>query len=170
MAESNVLIYLFRRDLRVSDNPILHHLASTAADHGFTHLLPVFVFPAHQMEVSGFIRDGSPSPYPEARSRVGRYWRCGPHRAKFIGEAAWNLKQSLESLGSGLVLRVGMPGDVIEQLLEGLIAKKLKVGALWMIGEEGIEERQDARAVSSACEKHGVDVKVWLDEKYFIDE
>ncbi len=94
----NILIYLFHRDLRVTDNPILHRLAT--AEHGFTHLLPVFVFPAHQMEVSGFIRDGSPSPYPEARSRVGRYWRCGPHRAKFVGETVWNLKQSLESLGS----------------------------------------------------------------------
>lgn len=165
---NNIVIYLVRRDLRVADNPILNHLAS--ADHGFTHVLPVYVFPAHQMEISGFIKDGSNSPYPEARSQIGGYWRCGPHRAKFVGQAVWNLKESLESLGLGLVLRAGMPADIIQQLLEGLHERQHKVGAVWMIGEEGVEEQRDERAIYSACEKHGVDFKLWTDEKYFVDE
>ncbi len=122
------------------------------------------------MEVSGFIRDGSASPYPEARSQVGKYWRCGPHRAKFMAETAWNLKQSMESLGSGLALRVGLPADVVEQLVRGLAEKHIKVGAVWMIAEEGVEERRDERAVAAACKKHGVETKLWVDEKYFIDE
>src|SRR4051812_20077249 len=79
MSDSKLLIYLMRRDLRVSDNPILHSLA-TEKDHGFTHLLPLYVFPAQQVEVSGFIHaEGKKSPYPEARSQVGGFWRCGPH-------------------------------------------------------------------------------------------
>jgi len=168
MSAENILVYLFRRDLRISDNPILHHLATT--DHGFTHVLPVFVFHALQMEVSGFINDGSPSPYPEARSQLGKYWRCGPHRAKFIGESVWNLKENLEALDSGLALRVGPPAEVIEKILAGLREEQLKVGAVWMIGEEGVEERRDERAVAATCTKHDVDLKLWVDEKYFVDE
>src|SRR6187402_605128 len=123
MASTNVLVYLLRRDLRVSDNPILHHLA-TASNHGFTHLLPIYVWPAHQVEVSGFLQDGVASPYPEARSQTGHYWRCGPHRAKFTAQSAWNLKESLEALGSGLLLRVGMFAEVVDQVVQELAAKK----------------------------------------------
>ncbi len=169
MSAANILVYLVRKDLRVSDNPILHHLASSG-DHGFTHLLPVYAFHADQMAVSGFVPDGSANPYPEARSRVGGFWRCGPYRAKFMGESVWDLKESLTSLGSGLILRVGRPGDVAEQLLRDLGEKRLKVGAVWMTGEEGTEEKRDERAVSSACDKHGVAFKPWVDEKFFLDE
>ena len=169
MSTSNVLVYLIRKDLRVSDNPILHHLA-TSTDHGFSHLLPIFVFPPHQIEVSGFIKDGSKSPFPEARSQVGKYWRCGPHRAKFIGESVWNLKRSLESLESGLVLRIGRLGDVVQQMIDGLQQKQLKVGAVWVTDLEGTEEKDEEKAVSTACEKAGIDFKLWIDEKYFVDE
>jgi deoxyribodipyrimidine photo-lyase len=169
MSASSVLIYLLRRDLRVSDNPVLHHLAATS-DHGFTHLLPIYVFPAHQIEVSGFLRDGVKSPYPEARSPVGGYWRCGPHRAKFLAQSVWNLKGSLENLGSGLVMRIGMLDEVLQGLIEGLAEKEQKVSAVWLTAEVAVEEKREEKAISSVCEKHGVEFKAWLDEKYFIDE
>jgi len=165
-----MLIYYLRHDLRVADNPILHHLA-TAPNHGFTYLLPIFVLPAHQVEVSGFVCDGKTSPYPEARSALGRYWRCGPHRAKFLAQAIWNLRENLESLGSGLCIQPGLPADVVKHVLEHLgEGKGTTVGALWMVGEEGVEERQDEKDIVAACEKSGVQCKVWQDEKYFIDE
>lgn len=169
MAKSNILIYFLRHDLRVSDNPILHHLA-TAKDHGFTHLLPVYVFPPHQIEVSGFIRDGSKSPYPEARSAVGGFWRCGPHRTKFTAQSVWNLKESFQSIGSDLFIRAGRFDDVLQGLLQGLSEKEHKVGAVWMTAEEAVEEKKDERAVSSVCSKNGVEFKAWQDEKYFVDE
>ena len=169
MSTSRVLVYLIRKELRVSDNPILHHLA-TSTDHGFTHLLPVFVIPPHQIEVSGFIKDGSKSPFPEARSEVAKYWRCGPHRAKFIGESVWNLKLSLESLDSGLVIRIGRLGDVVQQMIDGLQQKQLKVSTVWLTGLEGTEEKGEEEAVSAACDKAGIDFKLWVDEKYFVDE
>jgi deoxyribodipyrimidine photo-lyase len=69
MAPSNILIYLLRKDLRISDNPIFNALI-TEKDHGFTHLLPLYIFPAQQIELSGFIKDeDTKSPYPEARRR-----------------------------------------------------------------------------------------------------
>ena len=166
MTDSKILIYLMRRDLRVSDNPILHSLA-TEKDHGFTHLLPLYVFAAQQLEVSGFIEGNVKSPYPEARSQVGAFWRCGPHRVKFISESVWDLKESLEKLGSGLCIRVGMVNEVISRLLE---ESGLKVGGVWMTGEEGVEERREERDVKRICEQCGVNFKLWVDEKYLLDE
>ncbi|KAK2000423.1 DASH family cryptochrome [Colletotrichum falcatum] len=169
MAATNILIYLLRHDLRTADNPILHHLA-TASDHGFSHVLPIYVFPAHQIEISGFLRAGSKSPYPEARSQIGKFWRCGPHRTKFVAQSVWNLRESLDSVGSGLSIRVGKFGDVVADLLQNFADKKQKVGAVWMTAEESVEEKRDEKAVSAACEKHGVAFKTWVDEKYFIDD
>ncbi|KUI58965.1 Putative cryptochrome DASH, mitochondrial [Cytospora mali] len=169
MAKSNILIYLLRHDLRLSDNPVFHRLA-TQADHGFTHLLPVYIFPAQQIQVSGFIKDGSPSPYPEARATVSKVWRTGPHRAKFIAESVWDLKESLESVGSGLIARVGLVSDVVEDLIDGLHQKQEHVGAVWMIGEEGVEERREQDDVSAICEKLGAEFLLWDDEKYYVDD
>ncbi|KAK7962169.1 DASH family cryptochrome [Apiospora aurea] len=169
MSESNVLIYLVRRDLRVSDNPILHHLATTEG-HGFTHLLPVCVVTPNQYEVSGFINDGTSSPFPEARSIVGGFWRCGPHRAKFVAESIWDLKNSFESLGSGLIIRVGQFSDTLKSLVGGLKAEGLNVGATWMVSQEGYDEKLEEDSVSACCASENIEFKSWVDEKYFIDE
>lgn len=166
MADSKLLIYLMRRDLRVSDNPILHALTTT--NHGFTHLLPVYIFPAEQVEISGFIEGVGKSPYPEARSEVGGFWRCGPYRAKFLAESVWDLKEGLERVGSGLCIRTGKVADVVNHLLKDI--KDVKVGAVWMIKEEGVEEDREERGVKKTCAAAGVNCKLWVDEKYFIDE
>lgn len=171
MATSNILIYLLRKDLRVADNPILQHLSSTP-HHGFTHLLPVYVFPSIQMDLSGFVDDGDADDYVglSAKSRVGHFARCGPHRARFIAETVWNMKCSLESLGSGLVIRAGDHSKIVRDLVEGFEKKELHVGAVWITGLVGSEETDQEQSVSEVCVTHGVDFKVWPDEKYFIDE
>ena len=168
MPDSKVLLYVMRRDLRVSDNPILHSLGAQE-DHGFTHLLPLYVFAAQQLEVSGFIDGDAKSPYPEARSQIGAFWRCGPHRAKFLSESIWDLKSSLEKLGSGLCIRVGMVGEVVRRILESG-ENEMKVSTVWMTGEEGVEEGREERDVKQVCEANNVDFKLWVDEKYLVDE
>jgi cryptochrome len=172
METKDTLIYLLRRDLRISDNPILHSL-STTKDHSFTHVLPLYIFNAQQLEVSGFIPqgDGAKSPYKEARSQVAGFWRCGPHRSKFLAESVWDLKEGLERLGSGLCIRVGSTSDVIRELLPQLNGKPgLNVRAIWMVGEEGVEENREERAIRDICTEADVDFKLWNDEKYLIDE
>lgn len=169
MARTNLLIYLMRRDLRVSDNPILHRLA-TSKEHNFTHLLPVFVFPSKQIEVSGFLPEGIKSPYPEARSQVGNFWRCGPHRARFLAQSVWDVKQSLESLDSGLLIRVGSFQDVLDSTIKSLTKSGVHVSAVWMTEEHSFEEIEEQETVSSVCSDHGVDFRLWPDEKYFVDE
>ncbi|KAM3076460.1 hypothetical protein ACMFMG_007274 [Clarireedia jacksonii] len=171
MSNSRILVYVMRRDLRVSDNPILDSLIKNGI-HNFTHLLPVYVFAAQQIEVSGFIpEDGGKSPYPEARSELGAFWRCGPHRAKFLAQSVWDLKNGFEKLGSGLCIRVGMIDEVVKSLIEGFNDEENnQVSAVWMTSDEGIEEIREERATRKLCEKAGVKFKLWQDEKYLVDD
>lgn len=173
MPSPRVLIYLLRRDLRLSDNPILHEIGKRfqQSQHPYTHLLPVYVFAAQQIEVSGFLTsDSDRSPFPEARSNAAGFWRCGHHRAKFLAEAVWNLKKSLGGLGSGLEIRVGMVGQVLKEMLDAFSAQNTEVAGVWMTEEEGVEEKREERDVRGAAEGAGTEFKLWTDEKYFVDE
>ncbi|KAG5931358.1 hypothetical protein E4U60_006157 [Claviceps pazoutovae] len=169
MTRTKLLVYLLRRDLRVADNPILHHLASVS-DHGFTHLLPIYVFPAQQVEISGFLKNGATSPYPPALSRVGKFWRCGPHRAKFLAESVWNLKTAYEELGSGMLIRVGSTKDVVEHLIGEMKDTATSVNSVWMTEELSGEEKEEQEAMASLCSKRDIDFKIWKDEKYLVDD
>jgi deoxyribodipyrimidine photo-lyase len=88
-----------------------------------------------------------------------------------MAESVWDLKGSLEKVGSGLCMRVGMIGDVVKEMLskteEG---DDLNVTGLWMVSEEGVEEAREERAVKDACREAGIEFRLWTDEKYLIDE
>jgi deoxyribodipyrimidine photo-lyase len=175
MATQRVLIYLLRRDLRLADNPIFHEIyrSSQQSKCPYTHVLPLYVFSAQQIEVSGFLSssESSRSPYPEARSQHGGFWRCGTRRATFLAESVWDLKTALESAGSGLTVRVGMVADVIRDLLDAFKSSdSAEVFGLWMTSEEGIEEKREERQVRRILEAAGKEFRLWTDEKYYIDE
>jgi deoxyribodipyrimidine photo-lyase len=206
VAKPRILIYILRRDLRLSDNPVFHRaslsptrctiksepslvtdareredsLTSDTDNLNFTHLLPVYVFPANQVEISGFLPSPAlRSPYLEARSRVAGLWRTGPHRAKFIAEGVWDLKEQLEGLGcaSGLEVRVGMIGEVVKHMLDWYLegkheerGSKADIAGIWMTNEDGTEEKQAEAEVKTIATEHGVTFKVWDDVKYYIDE
>jgi deoxyribodipyrimidine photo-lyase len=176
-----ILIYLLRRDLRLSDNPVFHDIAEAAANKSgldFTHLLPLYVFHSTQIEISGFRAKSAEDngwPFPEARSRVGGFWRCGPHRAKFLAESVWDLKQSLQNIGSDLCIRAGQPSEMVKEVFEHLENFKSQGGppeivAVWMMGDETSEEKSDETKIRSVVEKYGKEFRIFKDEKYFIDE
>ncbi|OQN97088.1 hypothetical protein B0A48_16892 [Cryoendolithus antarcticus] len=168
-----ILIYLLRRDLRLADNPIFTELArlNKQSQKPFTHLLPLYVFPAEQVEISGFIPGGQPSPYKEARSQVGGFWRCGRLRAKFLAESVWDLKKDLENAGSGLKIRVGSVKDAVASVLEGYGGRQdAEVHAIWMTGETSWEEHEEQKSIEKVAAKQSVEVKIWHDEKYFVDD
>jgi deoxyribodipyrimidine photo-lyase len=177
---AKILIYLLRRDLRLADNPVFHETCQAfAAKSGvqFTHLLPLYVFNATQIEISGFRNkdDNSAWPFPEARSRVGAFWRCGPHRAKFLTESVWDLKESLENIGSNLCIRAGQPAKIIEDALKHFQESKGKedsaeIVGVWMTGEEAIEETSDEDKIRNVTEKADVEFRLFKDEKFYIDE
>ena len=173
MSSPRVLIYLLRRDLRLADNPVLHEIGRTfqQSQHPYAHLLPVYVFPAQQVEVSGFLSsDSIRSPFPEARSLAGGFWRCGPHRSKYVAETVWDLKRSLESVGNGLEIRVGMLGPVVEDMLDGFKKESVDVAGIWMTAEEGTEEKLEERDVKRVAQAAQTEFRLWLDEKYYVDE
>lgn len=171
---ARILIYLIRRDLRVADNPILHEIARLHAQSQkpFTHVLPVFIFPADRIEVSGFLSpEDERSPYPEARSQVGGFWRCGRLRAKFLAESIWDTKKDLESLGSGLEVRVGSVKDAVQSIVDGYRERSdAEVHGLWMTGEDAWEEYEDEEEARDVIGRAGKEFKLWTDEKYFVDE
>lgn len=202
-SQARIVLYILRRDVRLSDNPIFHYasqqlerrkssssptgdargredsLTSGHASAPFTHLLPVYVFPSHQIESSGFLSSPSDkSPYPEARSPIARLWRTGPHRAKFIGQGVWDLKTKLEALqcGSGLEMRVGMVEDVVRNMLESYANEngdddtKSKITHIWMTDDEGTEEQDDQNRVEKLAKEYGAEFKAWQDEKFYVDE
>lgn len=199
-----VLLYILRRDTRLSDNPIFHAASAslktkisttspTATDTqirndsfipdqdvpSFTHLLPVYIFPASQVEVSGFLPDPTmESPYPKAKSQVAGFWRTGPHRAKFMAEGAWDLKEKLQGLGCGsdLQIRVGKTRDVVENILQWYTDEKnagrsaVDVVGIWMTADEGQEEKDEQADVERIASEREVAFKAWADEKYYIDK
>ncbi|KAK1084045.1 hypothetical protein LTR33_002891 [Friedmanniomyces endolithicus] len=171
---SRVLIYLIRRDLRLADNPILHEIAKLhkQSQKPFTHVLPVFVYSAEQVEISGFLAPGETrSPYPEARSQVGGFWRCGRLRAKFLAECVWDLKKDLEGVGSGMEIRVGSMKDAVKSILDGYRDRSdTEVHGLWMTDEDAWEEYEEQEEVRELVLKEDKVFKVWKDEKYFIDD
>jgi deoxyribodipyrimidine photo-lyase len=203
-AQSRIILYVLRRDVRLSDNPVFHCAAqqsqrsklnklpsqdgrrsrddSLTSEHGgapFTHFLPVYIFPPNQIESAGFL--SSPcdrSPYPEARSKVAKVWRTGPHRAKWIGQGVWDLKQQLEALncGTGLEMRVGMVDEVVRDIVDsysqrdGDDACKPKITGIWMTDDDGTEEKDDEKAVEKIASSNGIPFKLWADEKFYIDE
>jgi deoxyribodipyrimidine photo-lyase len=177
-AAPRILIYLLRRDLRLSDNPIFHEIAkSFSSQSNFTHLLPIYVFPAQQVEVSGFLKESDPtkqpkSPYPEARSQVAGFWRCGPHRAKFLAESVWDFKESLERAGSGLVIRAGLIADVVKETFAYFEKEEqnAEIYGIWMTGEVASEELQEESEVQRIVQEHGTDFRLFSDEKFFVDE
>ncbi|KAF2098029.1 cryptochrome [Rhizodiscina lignyota] len=189
-----ILIYLLRRDLRLTDNPVLHEIARafSSPSPSFTHLLPIYVFPAQQVEVSGFLRKFSKeeyarSPYPPARSPHGDFWRCGPHRAKFLTESVWNVKESLQDVGSGLIIRVGMLHHVINDALEWFDGNESdtlerrdsgpasdtdrgEIVGVWMTKDETTEEKTEEQGVRAVVEGCGKEFRLFEDEKYFVDD
>lgn len=184
-----ILVYLLRRDLRLSDNPVFFEAAKEySVESKFTHFLPIYVFPAQQIEVSGFLKSSDlpkqpTSPYPEARSQVAGYWRCGPHRAKFLAESVWDLKESLEHAESGLVIRAGLISDVTRHAFDYLEkpkdeahstaspqARRAEIVGVWMTGDVTAEERQEELEVQQIVEGHGKEFRLFRDEKFFVDE
>jgi deoxyribodipyrimidine photo-lyase len=139
----------------------------------------LYIFPAHQIETSGFLSSPSEeSPYPEARSKVAKVWRTGPYRAKFIGQGVWDLKQRLEGLncGSGLELRVGMVAEVVRDILDSYSKLeesngcKPKITGVWMTDDDATEEKDEMREVQKVAEERNVPFKVFADEKFYVDE
>jgi deoxyribodipyrimidine photo-lyase len=176
MSPPKILIYLFRTDLRVSDNPILHAVQNgSASSDVYSHLLPLYVIPADRITVNGFLKPEFErnQPYPDAVSAVGGVPRCGPFRARFLADSLLDLKESLKAIGSDLVIRPGRAVDVIDAILRHFAADGFargEVAGVWMTSEETTEEAREQKEIEDLVRSGGKDFRLFSDEKYLVDE
>ncbi|RDV16506.1 deoxyribodipyrimidine photo-lyase [Pontibacter diazotrophicus] len=86
-----MLLFWFRRDLRLHDNAGLYHALETGKQ-----VLPIFIFDTEILDKLSNRRDA---------------------RVDFIYQSITNLKKQLEKEGSTLLVRYGKPTEVIKELL-----------------------------------------------------
>ena len=107
-------IVWFRQDLRLHDNEALSEALNSADE-----VYPVYVFDVRSMEGT--------SPYG--------FRKTGKFRLKFLIESIHDLRQSLSEKGLKLIVRVGIPEDVIFEL-----ANELKTSWVFCNRERTTEE------------------------------
>eukprot|EP00057_Strongylocentrotus_purpuratus_P014985 XP_011669459.1 PREDICTED: cryptochrome DASH [Strongylocentrotus purpuratus] len=131
-----IVICLLRNDLRYRDNEVLFWAHKNA-----TNVIPLYCFdPRHYKGTHQF---GFP--------------KTGPHRLKFLLESVRDLRTTLQSVGSGLVVRSGNPEDVVPQLIQQFGEGEVAAVALQ---EEATREELDVEAgLHQSCSKLGVNVK-----------
>ena len=129
------VIYWFRNDLRLHDNPALRHAIALADKHK-TWLLPVYVHDTALKLTSpwGFVRTSD-------------------HRLAWTEMAVNDVRRQLAGLGSHLLQITGDPSDVLAELMARLSARTL-------VCEEIAAPYEQAHI--RALQKHGLDVQtVW---------
>ena len=97
-----ILIYWFRNDLRLADNP-----AFTRACLNADYLLPVYIHDSKE------------------RDTVYGFERQGPHRKTFLRASLDDLKIQLQAQGSDLLEFSGKPSQVLLQLLKDTAANAI---------------------------------------------
>ena len=112
------VIYWFRNDLRLLDNPAL-----TRACNAAMQLLPVYV---HDPESDG-----------AAMTRWG-FARTGPHRRHFLAAALADLAAQLAAKGSCLLDLYGRAQDVLPELARSISAARIVCEAIAAPEEEAV--------------------------------
>ena len=143
MAEPRILVW-YRNDLRIHDHEPLHQALKQRAQ-----VIPVYCFDPRQFGQTSF---GFP--------------KTGAFRAQFLLESVSNLRQSLRSLNSDLVVRQGKPEEVIPQIVE-----QLGVAAVHYHAEVTAEEVAVETALKIALQQLDVPVKhFWGHTLYHPDD
>ena len=122
MTEQRVLIW-YRNDLRLHD-----HEPIDIALKQKVQVIPFYCFDERQFGKTSF---GFP--------------KTGAFRAKFLLESVADLRSSLRNLGSNLVVRRGLPEEVIPSLV-----KEIKITAIYFHGEVTSEEIVVEKALETA--------------------
>jgi len=92
------IIVWFRNDLRSHDHEALHRAAQSAVQTQ-AQIIPVYCFDPRQFSQTNF-----------------GFAKTGAFRAKFLVESVTDLRNTLRSLGSDLIIRKGLPEVIIPEL------------------------------------------------------
>lgn len=128
MAETRALVW-YRNDLRSHDHEPLHRaLAAQSA------IVPFYCFDPRQFGETAF-----------------GFAKTGEFRAQFLLESVADLRRSLQSKGSDLVIRPGLPEVIIPALVQ-----ELGITAVYYSLEVTAEERQVDREIATVLKTLGV--------------
>ena len=138
------IIIWYRNDLRLHDHEPMHRALQQQAQ-----VIPLYCFNERQFGTTAF---GFP--------------KTGQYRAQFLLESLRDLKTSLGKLGSDLVVRRGLPEEIIPA-----IAKQLDVAAVYYQEEVTSEELEVEIALEEALSKIGVKLQsFWGVTLYHTDD
>lgn len=135
MVKDTVLVW-FRNDLRVHDNEILLSALERA-----DQILPVFVFDTTHFGIND----------------ISGLRKTGVLRAKFLIESITDLKKSLQERGGDLLVRVGLPEEIIPEL-----AGQCKVKEVYHHREVAQEETQVSARVEAALWKQKLNLRHFI--------
>lgn len=128
MSQKPILLW-YRNDLRSHDHEPLNQALKTGAV-----VIPVYCFDSRWLQNTSF-----------------GFSKMGVFRAKFLLESVANLRQTLRDLGSDLIIRQGLPENVIAQL-----AITLNVSALYYHQEVTAEEKLVETELNKALSQHQI--------------
>ena len=136
----SLIVFWFRRDLRLSDNAGLYHALKTASEQG-VRVLPLFIFDRTILDE-----------LPSKRDR----------RVEFIHHALTDVQKELQTYHSSLIVRYGFPIEVWEQLL-----REYRIQAVFTNHDyEPYSTRRD-EAVGKLLAAHGVEFQTFKDTVIF---
>ncbi|GBO53307.1 cryptochrome [Pseudanabaena sp. lw0831] len=135
MNNQNILVW-FRNDLRSHDCETLYRAFQDAAQPG-AQIFPVYCFDRAHFDKTYF-----------------GFEKTAAFRAKFLIESVANLRESLRSLNSDLIVRVGNPDQVLPKL-----AEQLEIGAIYYHAEVTTEEKILEKKLDSILKKQNVSFK-----------
>lgn len=137
------IILWYRNDLRVHDHEPLYRAIETHAP-----IVPIYCFDPRQFSKTTY---GFP--------------KTGPFRAQFLRESVANLRQSLQNLGSNLIIKVGKPDSILPQ-----IAQQVNASAIYFHQEVTAEEIAVETALSQAVKPLNIALKsFWGHTLYHCD-
>jgi deoxyribodipyrimidine photo-lyase len=140
-----ILIYWFRNDLRIIDNP-----AFTKACLEADYLIPVYLH--HQNYQNSYHQNSDQTSDQTSEMTPWGFERVGIHRQVFLNEALADLKQQLKKLGSNLFEYDGSPQEIFPRLVETLGATSIYCEQI-----EAPEEKDQVGVIKKA----GIDLQEW---------
>ncbi len=132
MNNQNILVW-FRNDLRSHDCETLYSASEEAKRTG-AQIFPVYCFDYAHFDETYF-----------------GFEKTGAFRAKFLIESVTNLRESLRSLNSDLIIRFGNPDQILTEL-----AQQLEIGSVYYHAEVTTEEKTLEKKLRSIFKEQNV--------------
>ncbi|CAD6970577.1 unnamed protein product [Tilletia controversa] len=173
----SILICLLRLDLNIEDNALFYNAHQSVAppphpliqgrldvkpEDGELYsqsefLLPLYVFDEREIELSGLPAYKRKS--PEARTPHYGFWKTGGFRARFVAECVYDLRSRLIERESNLLIRFGIPEDVLDNLVSAFQARGDHVEGVWMQKEMTEPEARVEDTIQKRMAAKGVPVR-----------